>query len=255
MTSQFDHFNFATVSRLPNAISAKVTRDEVFAELDIRLLNKGRSHTADLKVKIDTGAQGNILPLRIFRRMFPEKLTAEGYPSHDYVANRSNTTLSAYNGSRIPQYGSITLPCRYRCSEWVYAEFFLIDTNGPAILGLPYSRQLKLVTLHCANDKGTCGPHATGDHSPVKSVEDLKQLYADRFDSLGHFPGTYHIVLDPNVQPTIHAARKCPIQMKDEIKSELEKMEEAKVIRRVTEPTDWVSSLTFTRKRDGGLRI
>ena len=36
---------------------------------------------------------------------------------------------------------------------------------------------------------------------------------------------TYHIVLDPNVQPTIHAPRKCPIQMKDEIKSELEKME------------------------------
>ena len=210
----------------------------MFAKLDIRLPNNGRSHTADLKVKIDTGAQGNILPLRIFRRMFPEKLTAEGYPSHGSVANRSNTTLSAYNGSRILQYGSITLPCRYRCSEWVYAEFFLIDTNGPAILGLPYSRQLKLVTLQCAIDKGTCGLHATGDHSPVKSVEDLKQLYADRFDSLGHFPGTYHIVLDPNVQPTIRASRKCPIQMKDEIKSELEKMEEAKVIRRVTEPTD-----------------
>ena len=43
---------------------------------------------------------------------------------------------------------------------------------------------------------------------------------------LGHFPGTYHIVLDPNVQPAIHAQRKCPIQMKDEIKSELEKMED-----------------------------
>ena len=43
--------------------------------------------------------------------------------------------------------------------------------------------------------------------------------------------------------------------MKDEIKSEIERMEEAKVIRRVTEPTDWVSSLTFSRKRDGGLRM
>ena len=222
MTSQFEHFNFATMSRLPNATSAKDTRDEVFATLDIRLPNKGRGHTADLKVKIDTGAQGNILPLRIFRRMFPEKLTAEGYRSHGSVANRTNTTLSVYNDSRIPQYGSITLPCRYSCSEWVYAEFFLTDTNGPAILGLPDSHQLKFVTLHCAIDKGTCSPHDTGDHSPVKSVEDLKQLYADRFESLGHFPGTYHIVLDPNVQPTIHAPRKCPIQMKDEIKSELE---------------------------------
>ena len=89
----------------------------------------------------------------------------------------------------------------------------------------------------------------------MKSVEDLNQLYADRFDSLGHFPGTYHIVVDPNVRPTIHAPRRCPMQMKDEIKSELEKMEEARVIRRVTEPTDLASSLTFSRKGDGGLRM
>ena len=43
--------------------------------------------------------------------------------------------------------------------------------------------------------------------------------------------------------------------MKDNIKSELEKMGEAREIRRVTEPTDWVSSLAFSRKRDGGLRM
>ena len=87
MTSQLEHLNFATMSRLPNAASAKDTQDEVFAKLDIRLPNKGRGHMADLKVKIDTGAQGNMLPLRIFRWMSPEKLTAEGYPSHGSVAN------------------------------------------------------------------------------------------------------------------------------------------------------------------------
>ena len=104
----------------------------------------------------------------------------------------------------------------------MYAEFFLTDTNGPAILGFPHSRQLKLVRLHCAIDKGTCSSHDTDDHSPVKLVENLKQLYADRFNSLGNFPETYHIVIDPNVLPTIHAPCKYPIQMKDEIKSELE---------------------------------
>ncbi|KAI0239364.1 hypothetical protein LSAT2_009915 [Lamellibrachia satsuma] len=54
MTSQFEQFNFATMSRLPNATSAKDTRDEVFATLDIRLPNKSRGHTADLNVKVDT---------------------------------------------------------------------------------------------------------------------------------------------------------------------------------------------------------
>ena len=224
----------------------------MFAKLDIRLSNKDRRQTADLKVKVDTGAQGNILPLRIFRRMFPEKLTAEGYPSHGAVAPRSNTTLSAYNGSKIPQYGSISLPCRYSTSEWVNAEFYIADTDGPAILGLPNSRQLQLVTLHCAIDKDT---RSTRDMDPVKSVQELKEQYPDRFDSLGQFPGTYHIVTDPTVQPMIHSPRKCPIQMKDELQSALDKMTQDNDIRKVIEPTDWVSSLAFSRKKDGTLRI
>ena len=218
MTSQFEHLSFATMSLLPNE---RDNRDEVFAKLDIGLSNKDRRQTADLKVKVDTGAQGNILPLRIFRRMFPEKLTAEGYPSHGAVTPRSNTTLSAYNGSNIPQYGSISLPCSYSTTEWVNAEFYIADTDGPAILGLPNSRQLQIVTLHCAIDKDT---RSTRDMDPVKSVQELKEQYPDRFDTLGQFPGTYHIVTDPTVQPMIHAPRKCPIQMKDELQSAFNKI-------------------------------
>ena len=101
-------------------------------------------------------------------------------------------------------------------------------------------------------DKGT---RSTRDLDPVKSVQDLKEQYPDRFDALGQFPGTYHIVTDPTVQPMIHAPRKCPIQMKDELQSALDKMTRDKVIRKVTEPTDWVSSLAFSRKKDGSLRI
>ena len=191
-------------------------------------------------------------PLRIFRRMFPGKLTEAGYPRHGEVTPQSNTTLSAYNGSKIPQYGSISLPCRYSSSEWVNAEFYIADTEGPAILGLSNSRQLQLVTLHCAIDKDRCRP---GDMDPVKSVQDLKDQYPDRFGALGQFPGTYHIVTDATVQPMIHAPRKCPIQMKDELQSALDKMTRDKVITKVTEPKDWVSRLAFSRKKDGSRRI
>ena len=70
------------------------------------------------------------------------------------------------------------------------------------------------------------------------------------------FLGTYHIVTYPTVQPMIHAPRKCPIQMKDELQSSaLDKMTRDKVIRKLTDPTDWVSSLAFSRKKDGSLKI
>ena len=42
--------------------------DEVFATLKIKLRNGTWERPASLKVKVDTGAQGNILPLRTFIR-------------------------------------------------------------------------------------------------------------------------------------------------------------------------------------------
>ena len=45
-------------------------RTEIFTELQIRLPDRPGIHT--LKAKGDTGAEGNTLPLRTFRRMFPD---------------------------------------------------------------------------------------------------------------------------------------------------------------------------------------
>ena len=42
---------------------------------------------------------------------------------------------------------------------------------------------------------------------------------------------------------------------KNAIKGELEKVEADRIIRRVTEPTDWVSSLAYSHKKGGDLRI
>ncbi|KAI0210174.1 hypothetical protein LSAT2_005107, partial [Lamellibrachia satsuma] len=48
--------------------------------------------------------------------------------------------------------------------------------------------------------------------------------------------------------PVIHAPRRCSIHLKDEVKDELDNMERLGVISKVTEPTDWVSSLVYSRK-------
>ena len=149
---------------------------------------------ADLKIKVDTGAQGNILPSRVFKKMFLDAITRQ-HPTPGTLTPWENTILSAYNGTRIPQYGTIKLACRYHQSDWVDAEFFVADTEGPAILGLPNSHQLRLVTLHCAIEKKTISQQA----DPIGSTQVLKQTYPDRFDTLGNFPGTYHIMTDPDV--------------------------------------------------------
>ena len=219
-------------------------RDELYASLDIKY-----KRPASLRVKVDTGAQGNILPLRIFRRMFPEKLAPNGYPAEGTTKKRQ-TILQAYNGTTIKQLGVVTLSCKHKDTEWHSSDFFVTESEGPAILGLPSSRQLRLVTIHCMVQTAT-SPTA----QPIHNAMDLKRLYPDRFKGIGDFEGELHITLREDAQPVVQPPRKYPIQLLEEIRTELEKMEDLGVITSITEPTDWVNALAFSRKASGGLRV
>ena len=45
------------------------------------------------------------------------------------------------------------------------------------------------------------------------------------------------------------------IHLKDELKAELDKMEKLKVITKIMEPTNWVSSMDVSRRVDGRIRV
>ena len=123
--------------------------------------------------------------------------------------------------------------------------------QGPGIIGLSSSERLKLITLHCAINKTSGITKA----SHINSVDDLKRAYPGQFDKIGCMPGVAKLVVDPNVPPHVDAPRKTPIALKDAIKKELDYMEVNDVIKKVTEPSDWVSSLAYSHKKDGTLRI
>lgn len=100
----------------------------------------------NLKV-IDTGSQGNV-PNECSVKCIQEKSTLPGVPQRNAVKNR-HVVLTAYNGTKIPQYGAIQLQCRYNGCKWINIDFYVVDSEGPAILGLPSSLDHKLVTLDC----------------------------------------------------------------------------------------------------------
>ena len=222
-----------------NTVESSDSRTEVYANVDIKL---GKT-PAKLKTKVDTGAQGNILPLRIYKQMFPEKMNNDGLPA-DGATKKRSTQLIAYNGTRIEQHGSISIPCKYEESGWHKEEFFVTSGDGPAIIGLPSSRRLKLVTLHCQVEE-----------KETLNKENLKHLYPDRFEGIGEFEGNLNLTLKENSKPVIHPPRKYPIQLLPEITEEIKKMKDMGVIEKVDGPTDWVNSLAFSRKSSGGLRV
>lgn len=56
----------------------------------------------------------------------------------------------------------------------------------------------------------------------VRNEDDLIAQYEETFKRIGKFQGQYHITVDPNVPPVIHAAGRVPICLKDD-QNELEK--------------------------------
>ena len=68
-------------------------------------------------------------------------------------------------------------------------------------------------------------------------------------------PKVYKIVVDPSVSPVVHPPRRVPIAIQPKLKEELDRMESLGVISKVTEPTDWVSSLVIVHKPDGRIRV
>ena len=229
------HFEYISIN--------EISTTEAFAEIDIQLKpNK----PAILKAKVDTGAEGNILPLRLYRQMYPDKIDVSGSPKKG-VLQPNTTVITAYNQTIIPNLGTHTLHCAHKQAE-VEAEFYVVDNSGPAIIGLPTLVDLGLVTLNCSIE--TVNTPCT-----IKDEGHLRELYPSRFEGIGNFKGEHHIVIDKEVPPVVHPARRCPISIKDEIKKEIDQMVELDVITPVQEPTDWVSSLVYTQKPNGRWRI
>ena len=57
---------------------------------------------ANLKCKVDTGAHGNILPLRTFKKMCPSLIDAQGLPkSSSELQAKPYVELTVYNGTVI----------------------------------------------------------------------------------------------------------------------------------------------------------
>ena len=108
-------------------------KDEAFAKLQVKLSNVINHPNSVLKVKVDTVAQGNILPLRIYRNMFPRYVDENGLPTE---AAPSQTKLTAYNGTQIPQHGVCSIKCSYG-DKATDAMFYVVDVAGPAICALP----------------------------------------------------------------------------------------------------------------------
>ena len=78
--------------------------------------------------------------------------------------------------------------------------------------------------------------------------EELKQKHPSVFKGLGTL-GKYHITLQDNCSPVINPARLVPHSLKSKLKQALERNVRLGVLKKVDQPTDWVSNLVIVEKK------
>ena len=89
------------------------------------------------------------------------------------------------------------------------------------------------------------------------TAENISQQYANVFrPGRGKLPKTpMHIDLDLFVTPVHTPTRPVPVAKLDQVNEELKRLCEERIIRPVTQPTDWLSNMLVKEKPNGKLRI
>ena len=147
---------FHSISRLRTVANRSNDTDpdsktKIITRLRIKLPH--RWVVNNLQVKVNNGAEANILPLQSFRSMFPHALDGDGYLL-DGVLRDSRTTLECYNDGRLANYGSIMLKLQhYTNKSFQDYQFFVVETPGrkEIIVGHPASVRLGLIKVMCKN--------------------------------------------------------------------------------------------------------
>ena len=237
--SEHEEKELHTIQVMINSIDAVQT--EAMTTLNIKCPQLGGQDR--LRAKIDTGASGNILPLWKLKDL---------YGNHwKDVLSPTRAQLAAYNNTPIPCLGSITISCQYKDSPWEKQTWYVVNVDGPVIVGLPTCRKLDVVTINeihrSISEKGA--------RPPIQSVRDLQQAFPKQFDRIGSFKGEATLHLKDDATPSIDPPRKCSVHVQQKLEKELDQMEKNGVIKKVDHHTDWCNSLTTALKKDGSLRI
>ena len=180
-----------------------------------------------LEVKIDTGAKVNVISLDQVRRI----------GLHSKIDRSRTSTLLGFGGAQTVTVGSVVIP-----HPQAKLRFEVVDNDARCLLGLSDSIRLGLVTLSQEVFEVEQKPQA-----PAKLLEDYPKLFDGK---LGTLPCNYKITIDPEVAPVIRPVRSVPAPLRDKVEAALNRLEDRGIITKVTEPTDWVSALVVTAKKD-----
>ncbi|MCG7876437.1 MAG: RNase H-like domain-containing protein [Candidatus Thiodiazotropha endolucinida] len=196
----------------------EICDNEYFVTMDV--------NGVQVKFKIDTGSQCNIISDKVFKKV----------KAPHCILEKSTSRLTSYTGDRLKVLGKTTLNCMGHD-----LEFYVTDSRQTSLLGFKASQDLGLIKVVLAVN--------------TNELDKLIREHPKAFSGLGCLEKPYKIMIDSTVTPVVNPPRKIPVALRKRVKKALRDMEKDGVIRAVDEPTDWVNSMVIVEKPNKKLRI
>ena len=238
--------------------------------------------------KVDRGVSGNLLPLCLYKKIFPNVTRNELEWSIDH-----RVQLLTYSNKVIKQLGECYLHVKNSKGHTKLCKFFIVNSkfnpvNCALRLGLiafntpiyqdwsdsmPIDSVDKHESEHNTNTACITGAlsgdvplKANGKHNFAQMPETITKdwitnhsKYKHLFQGIGHFkckPVT--IELQSDAEPVRKAPCKVPLPLKDKFTAEIQSMAQQGILSEVTqsmETPEWLNSFIIVKKPNGNLRV
>ena len=234
-TSESDGYESVEIVTMetPDSVNATSSNDNHCSKLYVNMLIRKKK----VRFQVDTGATVNVVD----RCIVPPKCKIE----------ETTTKLKMYNNTPMATMGKARIPMKNAKTNRKYSVTCVVVDNPTVqpILGLRAAKQMDLITVNTENISAV-------NQIQALSLEDIVSRYPSLFDGkLGLLKENVQLRIDPTVQPVKNALRRVPHALMDNLKKELDRLEKLQVIAKISEPTDWLSSLVTVKKPSGKLRV
>ena len=229
----------------PSSACTTSTLNEVDRAAFLGAVNFGSAWTecvhvngVPLSMKVDTGADVTAISELEYRR------TLRSVPK----LQRPDRVLRGPDGKGLPVLGQfqakLSIPLN-SISKSSHQPIYVIHRLRLPLLGLPVIQALH-VLKHI-------------DSMPADEYTDLSvfESFPAIFSGLSQFKGRPHQIhlTDDAVPFALTTPRRVPLPMTAHICSELKRMEDLRIIRKVDQPTDWCAGMVVVPKTNGLVRI
>ena len=250
MQIRFGRDSFRSQRHSSNIMFDEIEHTKALGDL---LLSNKSGAKCTVRFKLDSGAGANLLPLHMYKKLFPDRRL------RGTVDKR--VQLIAANKTRIKQLGTVRLRVHVRNKEKVCLFYVVPDMCRP-IFGLPDLTSMKLLSfdIPLESDWNSLDSleHKVDSVNSNLTRQMLLSKYHDVFSGLGKLkvePVKIHLRED--AVPVRRPCRRVPIAIRKQFQEELDNLVTKGVLTKLdkNDVTEWLNSFVNVTKPNGELRV